>query len=165
MPERPLRVHVVGRRPAKPDPRQSDWISMLDDGLLTPLMPLAIALVSEAVEPEDIDPPIVHRMISAAGQPPPATRAPRSIFDLYALTAAQVISEEHEPADETPLQLARPLVTRDVGVTRCAGSAYPANRWTPEREEQERQRRAKQRPPRPTKQQFKMKGTKVWAET
>jgi len=45
------------------------------------------------------------------------------------------------------------------GVTRTVGAAYPA-RWTPEDEERERLRRAKQRPPKPTKQ-AKTRGHKL----
>lgn len=40
---------------------------------------------------------------------------------------------------------------RDGGTTRCVGGQYPADRWTVEREAQERARRARQRPPRPVK--------------
>ena len=135
---------------------------MLEEGLLPQVAPLLTETASDA--DDDFERPVVHRIVSAAGQPLPACLGPRSIFELYTLAdvaAAEVVAEQ-------PLVLApqadRPLVARDAGVTRCAGAAYPSNRWTPEREEQERQRRARQKPPRPSKQKFKMKGTKTWAD-
>jgi len=145
------------------DARQSDWIAMLEEGLLPePVAPL-LAEPADAAD-DDFERPVVHRIVSAAGQPLPTTLGPRSIFELFTLAdaaAADVVAEQ--PLVLTP-QAERPLVTRDAGITRCAGAAYPSNRWTPEREEQERQRRARQKPPRPQRQKFKMKGTRQWAD-
>lgn len=139
---------------------------MLEEGLL----PLQIEAppsdgAGEVALDDDFERPIVHRVIPAAGQPIPTALGPRTIFELCSISdeaAAEVLGElAHEPAMQ-PQE--RPLVTRDAGITRASGCAYPANRWTPEREEQERQRRAKQKPPRPARQKFKMKGTRQWAD-
>jgi hypothetical protein len=94
--------------------------------------------------------PPVHRVVAAAGLPPPETSAPRSIWDLAGCLGCATSAPP--PQDEPPPYPAeRPQVIRAVGSTRHIGSAYPANRWTPEREEQERARRARQRPPKPVK--------------
>lgn len=53
-----------------------------------------------------------------------------------------------------------PTVTREGGIVRVVGAAYPANRWDEQRHEQERQRRARQKPPRPTKR-ARTKGKKL----
>lgn len=160
----PLRRRKTQRTP-RPDARQADWVQMLEEGSLLPVE-------VPPQDAEDVDPtldefelPIVRRIVPAAGQPLPETLGPRSIFDLCQAgdqAAAEVLDElEHLPGVQAQ---DRPMVTRDAGVTRAAGCAYPANRWTPEREEQERQRRAKQRPPKPQRQRFKMKGTRQWAD-
>lgn len=139
---------------------------MLEEGLLLPVE----ATPQDAEDDQTLDEfelPIVRRIVPAAGQPLPVAMGPRSIFDLFSASeqaAAQVLEElAHQPAGQAQAQ-DRPMVTRDAGVTRAAGCAYPANRWTPEREEQERQRRARQRPPKPRRQKFKMKGTRQWAD-
>jgi hypothetical protein len=51
-----------------------------------------------------------------------------------------------------PLFKGRPVVTPAApGVTKVQGSRYPANRWTDERAEQEKARRARQKPPKPVR--------------
>lgn len=97
----------------------------------------------------------VHRVITGPLPPAPDTRgAPRSVFDLAAIVAdaGRMLACKHGrfgAADGfTPK---RPTVVRTDGAVRVVGAAYPANRWDEDRIEQERIRRAKQRPPKPTK--------------
>ena len=94
--------------------------------------------------------PVERRIVSAATAPKLRTRAPASVWDLAApglrTQAFGMVLAEMPPAP--PL---RAQVTRADGVVRVVGAAYPSNRWDAEREEQERIRRAKQRPPRPPK--------------
>jgi hypothetical protein len=94
--------------------------------------------------------PPVHRTVAAAGLPPPETSAARSIWDLAGCLAS-VPSAPPTLAEPPPYRAEKAQVIRAVGTTRHVGCAYPANRWTPEREEQERARRARQRPPKPVK--------------
>lgn len=93
--------------------------------------------------------PVERRIVSAATAPKLRTRAPASVWDLAGCLrtpAFGMVLAEMPPAP--PL---RSTVTRADGVVRVVGAAYPSNRWDAEREEQERVRRAKQRPPRPPK--------------
>lgn len=53
-------------------------------------------------------------------------------------------------------------VERTSGVTKCVGARYPANRWDERRVEQDRQRRAKQKPPKPSRK-AKTRGKKLLA--
>lgn len=100
-----------------------------------------------------------HRIVSAADAPPPVTRAPSSIFALAATYLAG------KPARRYAFEPSRPAalpvqVQRAEGVTKVVGAQYPAARWTPHKEEAERIRRAKQRPPKPTAK-AKSRGKKV----
>lgn len=90
----------------------------------------------------------VHRIVAAAGLSPPVTRAARSVFDLAA-GLGETTSDVTPDASPYPAEVRQ--VVRTGGTTRHVGCAYPSNRWTPEREEQERARRARQRPPKPVK--------------
>ena len=98
-----------------------------------------------------------HRIISAAEAGAARTIAAPSIFALAARIAAKSKRGPHRaPAaaflPSAPGGLASVAVERSDGLTRNVGAMYPAGRWTPQTEEAERVRRAKQRPPKPTRQ-------------
>jgi hypothetical protein len=100
--------------------------------------------------------PLIRIIVAAIGCRPPRTKAVRSIFDigtagngLDLLSMGRRFAVPPSAPDEAPgARIVRCL--REPGTTRCVGALYPV-RWTPEQEEQEAQRRARQRPPRPTK--------------
>lgn len=101
----------------------------------------------------------VRRIVRATDAEPIRSRAPASIFDF----AARLASSRRKPPeaqDSQPAKLPAVAVHRANGTTRIVGGMYPANRWTPEKEEAERIRRAKQRPPKPPKA-AKTRGRKV----
>ena len=120
--------------------------------------------------PEPIDPFAddefdfpVRRFIVAASAQPPRSKAAASIFQLAALIAGK--HKGRKPAQaafvpSAPIGLHAVAVERAGGVVRTVGAMYPAGRWTPEKEEAERARRAKQRPPKPTAA-AKTRGRKV----
>ena len=89
-------------------------------------------------------------MIQAADAPKLRTRAQSSIW-----AVAQAIADDKrvhlgKTGPECEPQTLQ-AVHREHGVTRVMGAQYPANRWTQEREEQERARRARQVLPKPPK--------------
>lgn len=104
---------------------------------------------------------------------PVKTRAVASVWALAAKAASQVVAEVVADAIDTGRALAcampKPFAEARVDLAEgrrvITGMAYPSNRWTAEREEQERIRRAKQRPPKPSKQRFKLKNSKQWSDT
>lgn len=98
----------------------------------------------------------VRRVIPAATAPAVHTLGLRSVFELAAapdpvarkLSAglrSPTLSDAHDLGGQDAQYL------RDLGAVRCIGGRYPSNRWTPERQAKETARRAKQRPPRPTR--------------
>lgn len=113
---------------------------------------------------EEPDEPVLHLVVSAAGAKPPRTRAPRSVFELDAsmLTPSALLPGRGQRGARADTGTALRVIEcrRDDSTTRCTGGQYPADRWTPEKAEQEVRRRAKQRPPKPT-QRFKRKGKKL----
>lgn len=122
-----------------------------------------------------------HRMISATEAPPIKPTAPRSVFDLAAGMDLPTLREmaaalkahgrtAHAPVFSASASSGPAKVTTEQGA-RVIGAQYPANRWTPEREEQERIRRAKQRPPKPkagarkrSKKLMETIGDNVWED-
>lgn len=96
----------------------------------------------------------VHRLVAASEQapvPPVVFRVPRSVFDL---AVVDVPPMPLAPPEELPRWNANAEPQRgagDPGALRVVGCRYPVNRWTEARAEYEKRRRAKQRPPRPTK--------------
>jgi hypothetical protein len=120
---------------------------------------VAAALVTRqeaaAVDDEVDEPPICRSVVPAGSVPPPRTRAPRSVFDLAIAAAANLkqrgrfgAAEGFEvPATARPLPVA---VERSAGVVRHIGDRYPSDRWTEAKQARENERRAKQRPPKPT---------------
>lgn len=93
-----------------------------------------------------------HHLVRAGEAERPETTAPSSIFDL-ARRAAKALGNRRRKLPEAaalpPLKATIERSTSD-GVVRNIGASYPA-RWTEEDFERERRRRAKQRPPKPTK--------------
>lgn len=89
----------------------------------------------------------VQVIVTAGDRPAPTTTAPSSIWALAAsFEGAAQVNHRTEPPGPAAL-----LVQRIEGVTRCVGQAYPHREMlTEEMEECERQRRARQTPPRPT---------------
>lgn len=104
-----------------------------------------------------------RQVVSAALAPAVVTVAVPSIFALAdAMKAAKQLRKQGRFGDAAGFKTTapRPIVTRDGGALRVQGAAYPSNRWTEERAEHERIRRAKQRPPKPPKG-AKTRGKKV----
>lgn len=115
---------------------------------------LAFAFVLRALESDaddDFDFP-VRRVVSAAEAAPLKADAPRSIFDVATLLRMSNALRVHgRTGHDEAFKPATSEVKRIEGGARVVGAAYPANRWTPEREEAERARRARQKPPKPVK--------------
>lgn len=91
----------------------------------------------------------IRRVKGQVGQgvPPEAVSAPVSVFNL-ATSMFQLRSKTAAtPAPKAGKYASRMQPTK--GVLRVEGAAYPA-RWTAEDHKREEQRRARQRPPRPT---------------
>lgn|GEM_PF-2484830 len=113
---------------------------------------------------DDADPWLypAQTVIEAASATPVRTAAPRSVFELaQAVATLKACGRFGNAAGfETTAPPTLSSVTKAGDVTRCSGSRYPSSRWTEERFEQERVRRAKQRPPRPTKR-AKSRGRKL----
>jgi hypothetical protein len=111
-------------------------------------MTLATAARDHGTDDEDDDAPI-QRIVAAGTEAPPITRAPVSIF-----TVAKVlrVCKKRRKARLEPVR-GEPTKVIEVqeGVTRVVGRGYPSDRWTPEKEQQEVERRARQRPPKPTR--------------
>lgn len=105
--------------------------------------------------------PFEQRRVNVRDVAPPVTLAPASVFEM----AAAMLRRggrfgNADGFDTRPPAKQRVTVEREAGVTRCTGAQYPANRWDAERFEQERIRRAKQRPPKPTRK-AKTRGRKL----
>ncbi len=149
------------------------------------LLPAAAAGAPDGDSDEDTeyDYP-THRMIAATEAAPIKPTAPRSVFDLAAGMDLPTLREmsaalkahgrtAHAPvfaaSASTPGSVPAKVATEQGA--RVIGAQYPANRWTPEREEQERIRRAKQRPPKPkagtrkrSKKLMETIGDNVWED-
>lgn len=95
--------------------------------------------------------PVERRIVSAATAPRLRTRGPASVWDMAAAVGLQTRGLGMVLAELPPAPPLRSVVQRGDGVVKVVGASYPANRWDAEREEQERIRRAKQKPPRPPK--------------
>ena len=108
---------------------------------------------------DDAGDSIVQLIVPAAGLPPPSTRGVRWGFELpKRATRRSVMPPELIEAANDSARFG--TTERQDGVLRCVGAHYPANRWTPERQMLEEERRARQRPPRPTKRYLR-KGRKL----
>ncbi|MDZ5457886.1 hypothetical protein [Azohydromonas lata] len=102
-----------------------------------------------------------QRVVPAAGTaPPPVTATARSVFDLAQdVESGPVRVHRHNmPGSSSGFSLsasAKPrrafnTVARAGAVVRVSGLAYPGNRWTAEKAEKERARRARQKVPPPS---------------
>jgi hypothetical protein len=100
------------------------------------------------VDDDDDDMPI-QRVVPAGTEAPPITRAPISIFAIQQVLRACKQSRKAK-ADIVRGEPTKVLETA-AGVTRIIGRGYPSDRLTAEKKEQELARRARQRPPKPTK--------------
>jgi hypothetical protein len=109
-----------------------------------------VSIGSEQADDDDMDDdPPARTIVAATACDPPKTRAIRTVFELGAAPAAlRLMAGVHRVENDHAARFAQAL--HAYGTTRCIGAAYPA-RWTPEDVERERRRRAKQRPPRPTR--------------
>ena len=104
--------------------------------------------------------PTVRRVVQAAGAPAPLVRAPRSVFELaQAMESGPVRLHRYcvpksatgcAPSASAPPRRVVSTVARAGAVVRVSGLAYPGGRWTAEKAEKERARRARQTPPRPS---------------
>lgn len=143
--------------------RRSRLLAMLDRVVHWVQLELHLPERQPVHEPEDPDDDEwdhpVRRIVSATEATPIRTRAPASIFAMAGMLRS---ARPARPAFAVSAPAALPAVAveRREGVTRIVGAMYPAGRWTPEKEEAERVRRAKQRPPKPTAA-AKTRGKKV----
>lgn len=101
------------------------------------------------VDDDEDDKPI-RRIVPAGIEAPPPTRAPVSIFTVAKVlrVCKQRRKARPEPVRGEPTKV---IEVDKAGVTRVVGRGYPSDRWTPEKEQQELARRARQRPPKPTR--------------
>lgn len=123
------------------------------------------------VDPDDIPEEgdyFTHRWAAAERCEAPKARGPASIWEMaYSATAAQVLDEFRlrprgaKPVEPDAVQPKLARVIRDGDVIRHVSMR---EQDTEEWAEKERIRRAKQKPPRPQRQKFKMKGTRQWAD-
>ncbi|MCZ2496421.1 hypothetical protein GN316_06605 [Xylophilus sp. Kf1] len=98
--------------------------------------------------------PSIRRIVSAASVTREKCRAPASVFDL----AHRPVTVKLEGHDRSA---AIYRTSTHDGVTRCVSVR---EQDTAEWQEKEQARRARQRPPKPTKQRFKMRNSRVWAD-
>lgn len=147
-------------------------------------MPMPIQFAIDLRERVEVDPDEIaeegdyfaHRVVDAAACEAPKTTAACSIFALAAETGAEIAARQVITefmlgglADKPPKEPKKPkrhpatqaCVIREAGVTRHIAVRYQD---TEEWAEKERERRARQKPPKPAKQKFKMKGTRQWAD-
>lgn len=104
----------------------------------------------------DMEP--VQRVVPAARSSLPPMLGARSVFDL----GAALMTRNTAPAPEaSPPPATGRIIVREGGITRHI-AVRPQD--TPEWAEKETARRARQRPPRPSRQKFKMKGSRAWAD-
>lgn len=106
----------------------------------------------------DIDLPTVQRIVPAAGAAMPKSLGPCSVFAMASAPTARPV--RLAPTGTSSPPPAGRIIVREDGITRhTAVRLQDTEEWA----EKERQRRARQRPPRPPRQKFKMKGSRAWA--
>lgn len=114
--------------------------------------------MEEAQEPDELA--LVQRQVSVESAPRVSpillSRLPVSVFEL-----AQKPVEVHYPPERAHVATTACRIVRSGNVTRCINVPI---KETAEWLETERQRRARQKPPRPPRQRFKVKGSKTWAD-
>jgi hypothetical protein len=103
----------------------------------------------------DLEP--VQRVVPATSAALPRVLGTRSVFEMGASVQRGGIL----PASAFSLPARSSTIVREGGVTRhIAVREQDTDEWA----EKERQRRARQKPPRPPRQKFKMRGSRAWAE-
>lgn len=107
---------------------------------------------------DEIDPPIVRSIVSAAECQPLRIQAPSSVFDLARFRGRGAANDEPKSAAPATRPGNVLVVTREVGVVRCQAIRFSE---TEEGQEKERARRARQKPPRARKQKFRLKNSFV----
>ncbi|CAN5715585.1 hypothetical protein BH10PSE18_BH10PSE18_08170 [soil metagenome] len=104
----------------------------------------------------DLEP--IQRIVPAAGAAVPKTLGPCSVFAMAAAPSVGPLRLATTTSG-SPAPFGR-IIVREGGITRhTAVRLQDTEEWA----EKERQRRARQRPPRPPRQKFKMKGSRAWA--
>ncbi|MBP9148691.1 MAG: hypothetical protein KBG00_07900 [Rhodoferax sp.] len=95
------------------------------------------------------DAPITRVLVSAKDAPPPAITAPRSVFEL----ASVATHAKHGSKANGGVKFGQAKYRKVQldGRTVNIGIRYPADRMTTEKAQAEEARRAKQRPPKPTR--------------
>lgn len=106
--------------------------------------------------------PVVQRLVPALACEPLQPLGPTSIFGLAETAQALWRNGRFGNAAGFETSTPGPTVKREPGVIRVVGARYPDNRWTEEKEERERERRARQIVPRPTGR-VRTRGKKVRA--
>lgn len=104
--------------------------------------------IAAELDDEIDDAPVVRVMVPAIGCQMPSITAPCSVFDLAEKSFKQRRAAAKNEEPTSSCYAARVAVGE--GVTRITGAVYPM-RWTQEQQDREIERRARQRPPRPTK--------------
>lgn len=102
-------------------------------------------------------------VVAAVDLPPPKTAAVASIWGMAALVASvkgMKAQGRFGAATWFVASSPSPAVVREGAVVRVTGARYPADRMTEAKEEAERQRRARQKPPKPSKK-ARTRGKKV----
>jgi hypothetical protein len=114
--------------------------------------------IEEDAEVDDMPP--VRRVVPATECQTPRISSPRSVFEIaqFPLPRWRMVGAGYQAANE-PKKLLAAGLKREPGVTRCEGASYPV-RWTAVDFDRERARRARQRPPKPTKR-AKTRGKKL----
>ena len=102
----------------------------------------------------DLEP--VQRIVPARGAGLPSVLGLRSVFEM----GASVQRRGPAPGGGASLPARSSVIVRDGHITRHTSvREQDTDEWA----EKERQRRARQKPPRPPTQKFKVKGTRTWA--
>ena len=118
-------------------------------------------MIESAVLDDEIDDaPVTRRIVSAADVPPPAITAANSVFALASI--ATHVKHGSKANGGVKFGQAKYRKEQLDGRTINVGTQYPADRMTAEKAQAELVRRAKQRPPKPTKA-FKRMSAKLQA--
>lgn len=133
-------------------PRTPDSIAKCDDETPSTHRGLSMPSLGECDDEPNDDPPPVHRIVPANGQPFPATSGFVSVFDMAAMSKhlppSRLGGLDSAKCATKRIQDATHLaIEREAGVVRVRRIHYLDTRaWI----EQEAARRARQKPPKPT---------------
>jgi hypothetical protein len=132
------------------------------------VVPNIACMTCADIELEDEEPPSIHKVVLAAGQPLPKTKGFSSVFDLAAMSRhmgpLKLFGNRSQREEATTLRIQdcrHLLITRDGDRVSVRKIHYLD---TPEWQAKEAARRARQIVPRPPKQEFKMRGSLDKAE-